>query len=388
MGYSRRRIFILGAAFLLVGAGFVVVAPNSHYLSNPDAYGTVLADEHNCQPDSHSSNDHPPCMFPAETGTGGIIMGATYLDGEYLSTWLSEEGGITDDTDCYEDADRTCIQRTTSPGRVVSQEPVVGIGLNNLNVQNFFAYKSWRDTTPSGAEFYTYFWMASDTATLRGRVNLLGSGAADECLGTGDSGNIHFSWGRQTCDLMAEASETGLKTFYAEADSSGGSQTLQADNWWMAEPEKDQCNVDIWQTSATCLGMLEAGSYGQDKLDNVYAEFEAFALKTHRVSAVPSPSTLDSPPISKELVMNDVYLEMRYGKGTDTAKVPRRAAYPNNLLPLLQNGTGSAQDRRERMSMDYACDGNPLGTGMENCYMSAGTTQIGVTDTMYEDIHR
>ncbi len=359
-------MLVIGVAFLFVGAGAAMLAPHSSYLDSPASYFTADATNHNCQPGDE------PCKFPTEAGVGGIILGTTDLAGEDLATWLSYDGDGTSGI-CHDAG--TCIESELAPGRVDSTETTIGIGLNQIVTADFFAYKGWWDTHhATGEDFHTYFWMGAETAALRGTDNPSECGVVD--------GDMSYAYGQTKCDLTVEAGEVAVKEFEASGSTTLSiSIDLEEDDYWLSYPEYDQCSVDIWDTSATCLGMLESGSDGQDKLDDVEVSMDGLFLRVHRGFALPDDGT--SPPTTKELELNDVYLEIRHGKGSDTAVVPTNLNFPEVGQPI---STGTGQDRVGRLGLDFACEGNPMGTGYEDCFVAAHRQDV--TGASYEDIHR
>lgn len=371
MAYSRRRLAAVAVFFFLLALGFQMVPPGHPLLDNGASDGVVRADNHNCM--DSGANDTPPCMFPVEAGNGGFVMGASTLGGQDFASWLTTNGG-NDGTDstCYDDTTIDCIYRPTAPGRVDDPVTVVGVGLNNIDATEFYTYKAWRSTHHTGQTFHTYFWMSADSAGVKGT----------SACPAGSDGNGTLAYGIKQCDLVTLVGESAMKDFWAEADTSLGTQTLTASDYWLSQPERDQCNVNIWDTSAACLGMMESASDDQSKLSNTVMEFAMPELRVHHALAQPDDINTD-PPTSKELDMVNVYLGLRIGKGTDMAYVPENGTYPNNGEPLLN---GARQSRRTRWSNNYACNGNPMGTGYEAC--AVDSANVGVQGTLYEDVHR
>ena len=376
MGYTKRRLTLVAVAWVLAAVLFTfVVAPNFSYVDSPQSMVAEAATDASCADgNGDPSFDGPPCQFPAEGGMGGIILGTTTLDGNDLATWLSSEGagGGSD------------LFAPTPPGRVESQEQVAYVGLNSLTVDNFFTYKYWGDTTPGGEKFNTYFFFTSDTATLDG---------TDSCA-EGEGGNGTAARGRETCDLLVEVGEFATGGF----DASGsvpvlGSISLSASDYWLSEPENDNCGItDTYSLgsgfNSACLGLLESGGKAQDLLSDVTLSLNGLLLRVHRASAIPQPRS-GQEPVSKVLQLGEagnpnsnVYIEIRQGKGIDRAIVPRPANRPIGVpLTLQEQG-----DRASAFSNDYVCRGNPTGIGETDCTIP--NSRLGVTGTAYEDIHR
>lgn len=277
--YSRRRLALLACVWLLAGGAVVSLGALD--------LGAQANDPRGC--------DGPPCAFPAQSNVGGIILATDFLQGESLVAF-----GVGDDeTD------------PTPPQRALEEEANVKLGVNDIDAENFFIYKSWyyfdervEDDVP------VYLWANASSATLTG---------SGEC---GD-GEDTFR-GSNRCDLQANASETSAHYVFTEIDAEGLFSGWAPDygsieRLWLVNPEDDQCPATL-DLSFLCLGLLPDGG---TTIATVTAETGRvaatdFAIRTHRARAVRD----DFEGADKRMTLGDAYLEMRYGKGADRRMTP------------------------------------------------------------------
>lgn len=357
--YAHGRLALVAAAWLIAAGATLALAPQLAFVDSPSLIeaGAVAP---SCQ-DGNAAPDDPPCQFPVESGMGGLILGQAALIGNDLGTWFGEQPGASPGS----------LTAPTAPGRVEPDEEVAAVGMNQLTIDGFYAYKSWMDTHHrTGGTFHTYFWMSSNNATLEG---------TPECA-TADGEPL--SQGRENCDLLVEVTEMATKDFSASGEAPV-IKTINIDSgdYWVNDAARDDCGLSL---TDACLGILESGAKTQDLLSDATVNLDGLLLRVHRVSAIPSD---DDPPVSKILTLNDVYLEMRYGKGSDRAYVPVPGSYPDVGPPYLRNGQGGPQSRKAAISNGYDCEGNPMGVGDTSC-TDIPSNQVGVTSSSYQDIHR
>lgn len=277
--YSRKRLALLAVGWLAMAGAAMVLS---------SGFGAV-ADDRGCT--------GSPCAFPAENNVGGIIMGTARLQGNSLTAF-----GF-DGNSYYED---------TPPGRVDPVEEQIGIGISGITTPNMIIYKAWYYQDPRVADDVpVHIWANATSATL----------TSD----TVDCGNGNNGWGgAKRCDLIANTSE--IYTGYLEATTdcfSGAAcsvvpDSLTVTDFWAVNPEDDQCG-DFEALNSPCLqAMRDGGACVLTtcvRTDNVDGQ-EVF-IRSHNIQAVRGSLGQD-----KQMLLNGLYLEMRYGKGFDRAHTP------------------------------------------------------------------
>ena len=330
MGYSRRRLFMIAGFWLVLGGMFV--------LANPPA-GTVLA-EGSC------GIEGGPCMFPAEHYEGGLIFGASSLSGQKTQADL---GGFPDDR----------AERPNSP----DTEPIILLGLNDLDVDDFYLYKSWRDYDQDTFETEDYYvYLEATPGSISG-------------TGTCETDTL-----RVDCDLAAEVTELSVDELSATISNcpfligAVCPTTNSNDQLWMIDPQNDDgCGAinALLDSSVVCLGLLDGGLVEGIGAD-VSVDVTGAKFRTHKLQA-----QQDDAGNNKVITFNNVYGEIRYGTGYD--RIRTSGTNPTS------NGAGST--RQAAISNPYDCDGNPDGPDCVPDADEEGQPPTGQNES-YLDIYR
>lgn len=335
MTYSKKRLAVIAVAWLF--AALIVGVPVE--------FG-VDAQNSNCGT-AGDPLDGPPCKFPAEANVGGIVLGTSELTGEDLTAF---DGVGTSEL---------------PPNRVDSSEDVVGLGLNQVDAEDFFIYKSFKfDSDGDGSnDANTYIWAGAETGSLDGTDDC-GDGSADEQVG------------RETCDLFVDVGEVSFGYIEAEGDTPFILPDVDADaeDYWVIDPEDDsECGIfDALLAGAICLELIVDGSL-TGNLADVSVEAEDVLIRGHRVSAIEA-----ADGTNKELDLQNVYIETRWRKGGDRAQ----------NLPFADSVNDPDVTRSAAITNDYRCEGNPTQDDPSCVIDSDRQGWTGVGDESYDDIHR
>lgn len=365
MTYSKKRLGIILCAWLLIG-----LAAASMY-GLPDNPFTEEAEASHCNP----SNGR--CMFPTEAHRGGIVLGVGRLTGEGATTF-----DVSGAPGAY-----------LPPGRGATTDESVPLGINNLNpADQFFLYKSWKyeDTSvsPSEQNADVYIWISTDTARLvtESRTN---PGEPRSSSATCGGGNGF----RDGCDLLAYSGEIAAGEFDVVEANVDALLDLTfsptAQQFWVDDPEQDTClGVDL-SGIEICLALIEDGSLTGGLIKSIEIDLYNFLTRTHYAQAKRS-ALCDSctTQYDKLLTLEDGYIEIRHGKGSDRSRT----------LDVANSRTGAAdwQEPVERSTTDetlqhgigmgFECSGGE--DGDQDC--SPGQKPTGGTESggSYDDVHR
>lgn len=333
MAYSRKRLAVLGIAWV-----FLALLIGIPLDMDADAQNT------NC--------DFEPCKFPAESNVGGIVLGTSSLSGDDLTAW-----------DGLSNADLP-PNRDNIVG--TGGEEVIGLGLNDVDADNFFLYKSFKfDSDGDGTnDANTYVWAGAETGSLSG-TGTCGTGSGDP------------SDGRSDCDLFVETGEVS----FGQIDAVGEvcillctSFDITASEYWVIDPQDDtECGIfDAVLGGNMCLELIVDGSFAGDTAD-VSVDAEDVLIRGHSISAVEDDSGID-----KELDLQDVYIEMRWRKGGDRAQ-DLGFGDPINDPDVTRSAS---------ITNDYRCEGNPTQSDPSCEIDSNRQGWTGVGEESYDDIHR
>jgi hypothetical protein len=310
--YSRKRLIIIGCAWLVAGAVLFAVSPH---------FG-VSADPRGC-----TGN----CMFPAEANIGGIVLGASNLQAENLTTF-----GIR--VDQYSDIDQT-LTEPTPPGRPETEEKHIILGGNEIEAEDFIIYKSWNYFDDRvGQEVPMYIYADADSASISGSPDsacgsLEGPNQVKQISSNTNERNLD---GIFNCDLTANVSEVSFGRLSAEVPIStsctgnfcpfvGFLTPLSDTNYWSVNPEFDDCGL-LTTLSSICLGAVEDGGsefsvpvFGGANIYNARAEAWDFWIRGHSFKVIKGKreDTVNPNPSNKELSLNGAYFEARFGTGYD-----------------------------------------------------------------------
>jgi hypothetical protein len=285
-------------------------------------------------------------MFPAEHYEGGLIFGAQSLSGQRTQADL---GGFAGDQ----------AERPNSP----DTEPIILLGLNDLAVNDFYLYKSWRDYDFDTFETQDYYvWLEANPGEISG---------TSSC----NTDNL-----RTDCDLAAEVSEISVDDLSATISNcpfligAVCPTTNSNQNLWMIDPQNDDgCGAinALLDSSVVCLGLLDGGLVEGIGAD-VSVDVTGAKFRTHKLQAQP-----DGSGNNKVITFNNVYGEIRYGTGFDRVKTTR----PDPI------STGASPLRKAAISNPYDCDGNPDGPDCVPDSDEFGAIPAGQNES-YIDIHR
>lgn len=246
--YDRRRLVGIAAVWIVAAVALFVAQPQ---------FGAIAENSY-CV--DNSNNDWCDYPAPPEEDEGGIVLGTSYMTGGNLyfdETFTREypEGGTED---------------------------VAKVGLDDINPQTFFVYKTWGYyDSRTGSNEDVYVWI--DT----GEARLSGPGSC------GDDGD------GSECDLLTYLTELSSPVFSGEVLGI----TFNLFDYWVLKPEQDTCGIPT-----ICLEL--ASDFSAD------TEVNNAMFRVHRIEAGGPGTTYN-----KELRLNDVYAEMRYGNGHDRVHV-------------------------------------------------------------------
>lgn len=350
--YSRRRLALIGVFWVACGA--ILFGAYPQFAADADPRGCSFA----------------PCAFPAENNIGGIILGTEELVGQNLVSF-----GYDGDT-YYDEA---------PPGRVDPRERNVGLGISNVTTGTFFIYKQWYyQDRRVGRQAPVHIW-ADATG---GSLTSIGSTNSD----CGDS-NSGGGWERaEACDLLANVSELSSKYIYAESSCSGlfcgfVPSTFEINDYHAVRPEDDVCSATGALGGEVCLGLIKNGGSSVLGTTVTTDRVEAYdiQIRGHEYKAVNGPNGQN-----KRLTLDNMYLEIRYGKGADRINTPEsNPSDPNgNYGSAVGQNSNWAQPINEptgesALGTDYPCQGggpntfcqipdgrnsNRYGEGYDNVY--------------------
>ena len=329
--YSRKRLLVIGVAWFTIGVFMFAAAPQ---------FG-VQASGDGCK--------HAPCMFPAEHYVGGFVLGADEVKGQGLHVNL--------------DSDESPVKlpfptkASSEPGG--TKEKIVTAGLNNLKVDNFFVYKSWKyydERTEDRRN--AYLWINATPGVLKG----------PEGCSTNSKSN------KKKCDLWASVGEISAKKFKASASvnpfgldktkginlnesikksTKDGLITLSQKDYWLANPTKDggsyaskaNCVESVILHQNVCLGLLDLPHVLRKKVKIDSLIMDKVKFRLHDAKAVQGPDGTN-----KVLALNNVYAEVRYGDGWDRV-------YASGTNPIKPDDY--PRNRTSGMSNSFKCKGNP-----------------------------
>lgn len=358
--YSRTRLIVLAAVWLVAGIVTFAVAPG--FGGTADPRGCTSA----------------PCAFPAENNIGGIVLGTDQLVGNNLVSF-GYPGG--DPGFYYDDV---------APGRVEDVERNIGLGISDITAENFFIYKQWyyldRRTQ---REAPVNVWANATSATLTS------IGTTNSDCGVDDVSNSNGGWERsRTCDLLANVSELSSRYIYASTNCVTGlfcfavPSTLTIDEYHAVRPEEDTCGALGALSGTVCLGLIKNGGSSVLGTTVVSDRVEAYDLQIrgHEYRAVNGPNGQN-----KRLQLSNAYIEIRYGKGADRLYTP--ASSPSDPNGNYGSAVGSNPDWAQpvnasggesALGVNFPCAGGGPSTF---CGIQPGRSQNRPGES-YDNIHR
>ena len=442
MGYSKKRMFVIGALWLCVGLllfGGSLITGTTAQNAQPPACG-----------------DNGPCSFPADNYDGGIVLGTPQLDGTSLA--LFDEQTANANANGIDPAYPRDVMTadTLATGAASDEADISTVGFNVDTVDNLFLYKTWKTTVdrdvPTQSEVDNrnyddvYVYVQTSEAQLDGPD---GDVSGVECRES-DSNN---QFNPNDCDLIAEISEvsfvdiefTGNADVNVPIDGTVTEEGLEGidgspnNGFWLTRPQEDVCGAgDIVDLAGSigsfsvsidsfCLGVVDVTFEDQEASDLIcileqcvslqgftIEELQLYDLmvRSHGYVAEP-PGDPNDPSLNKVLTLGDpntdargFYAEIRWGKGHDRARFPpsTRAAGGTTSNPSggenhrfggpigasfddTSDGPGTVGPDAAGLANTFPCEGNPTDTGDDDCDRRArnsGSPRPGP----YDDIER
>jgi len=395
MTYSKKRISVIACAWLLAGAAYVSLYGMP---VDPSVFGEAKA---------AVTCGAEPCMFPVERHTGGIVLGVGKLEGKNVKSFTEDGYPQSDSANSGVSGIDAPLPPGRNSGQTTSGEQVdetVGLGINNVDAGKFFLYKSWKyddPGSPDGTRTYSsvtdadvYTWVYSTDAEL----TTLGSndGCGNDNQGFGGSGR---------CDLLLNVGELSTGYFDAEADIDffiapdvvgTGDGELAEEEFWIDEPEQSDCNLFNFGRGfpfvALCLALIEDGGVtSSSAIEQVNVELFNLMVRTHYAKA------LSDNGKDKQLILRDVYVEIRHGKGDDRSRVFNQgritpedsgssARADQWQEPIPPGAPSGDETRKHGVSQGFRCQGGADGDG--DCQPSSSRTGPSESDGAYDDVHR
>lgn len=444
MGYSRKRLFLIGVLWISVGLLL---------------FGTSIIASTGAQESDSCPNEEGPCPWPAQNYDGGITLGTTVLDGQEVALFdpdsIEDDGFSIDDSYDSEQGLETSFPLSEGASSMPGGADVVTIGFDVDAVNSLFLHKTWK--TQAGSRFAptdaqmddqdnwddVYIYIETTEARLQGPSGDDGSPDVDgvECREPDD--NDEFN--PDHCDLVAEVAEVSFNDviFEADVDTALGTATVtddqidgisedEDDGYWVTRPQEDVCGfLSIFTFDFTqwppanidgfCLSVIDP-TFDEDvpTADDVDIQelvFFDLQVRGHGFAATPpqddvAQSNADNPQeLNKDLILgnpNDpdsgFYAEIRWGKGED------RALFPPSLVagdadreegeigdpdthrfggptPRFSDSSIRTGPQVAGSGNTFQCIGNPTGVGAEGCEQPdeySGDPQPGAYDDVCE----
>lgn len=340
-GYSRKRLLVLAAVWLLAGAA--VLTFTSLFVSTADDRGCF----------------GPPCQFPAEYNVGGIVLATDELAGEDLKTFGYDGNGP--DNGYYVDP--------VAPGRVINRERMVGLGVNQVTSGHMIIYKPWYyyDSRTRQKE-KVYIWANATSASLSGSAGC---------------GNGENSWtGAFRCDLVANTSELSAREMYVTTSCSSWfcgfvPSSMSPTDYHEPNVEVDTCSGFDGLGGDVCLSLIKDGGTTVSGTTVTVDTVDAWdiAIRGHTFSARRGDQGND-----KKMVLNNAYLEIRYGEGYDRAKVPvSQSGGADDWAQPIQTQYGKGA-----LAVSHTCTGGGPDT---DCSIKQGRIQSAQPPAAYDNVH-
>lgn len=344
--YSRERLMYIAALWLLAGAVVFAFSPT---------FTAHAQDVRGCE--------EPPCMFPAQSNVGGIVLGTDdIVVDDLIAFGVGDTGNPTD---------------LTAPDRVWDEEEGIRLGANGVTANDFFIYKEWSYFDPrvgeAGETVPVYIWADATEGQLTG---------SEEC---GD-GNDGLS-GAENCDLIAGTPEVSTAELVGEPGECDGlffldlcglvPDTLEEEDFWTPEPEEDECGELGALGGDICLGLIGDGPISVfgvtvDGVDQVDAL--DFMIRSHNLRSVPGPDD----NADKEMFLEDAYFEIRYGHGTDRINQPTSDVGGTYFAQPFSTQYGDAA-----LANDFLCTGG----GPTTFCLPDGDTVGNIDGIPYDNVH-
>lgn len=341
-GYSKRRLIYIAVFWFLAGAVVFAMAPT---------FTAYAQDIRGCS--------SPPCMFPAQSNVGGIVLGTENINAQNLIAF-----GVGDTDNVFDN---------TPPVRVLDEEEGIRLGTNDVQADNFFIYKSWNYFDPTvgnqGGSIPVYIWADAETAFITGS-----SACGDGTAGTD---------GSKRCDLVAGTAELSTLELSASADCNGLAfdficglvpDTFNEQDFWTAEPHKDECGELGALSGTICLGLIgdePVSLFGVSAtVDNVDAV--DFMIRSHNLRGVPGDQN-----VNKLLELDNAYFEIRYGKGEDRINTPDSPNSASFAQPITDTYGDAA------LANPFLCEGG----GPTTFCLPPDDTVSNIDGMQYDNIH-
>lgn len=283
--YSRHRLFLISLAWIVAGAAVFAVT---------GGFGAAAGG---------GGCENPRCAFPAENYDGGIIMGLTFLrveGGNPVMNWDPDNQAPLPNSD--------------------STERVSYVGVKYIdNVNDMFIYKAWRYDDPvTQRRENAYLWLDAGTANLA-----MEGGSDTDCSGNPSGYGLD-------CALSVNASEISAEVLRGRGCVAWFCLTLSTEDYWVPEPSEDTCGIP-----SLCLDSGEA--------EGEWVEMEDAYFRLH------GGTTQYYNGADKNMTLQNVYAEIRYGRGTDRA----------HIFGGSTDGQFSHPADGAALSHAFDCTGNP-----------------------------
>lgn len=345
--YSRKILLYLAVFWLIAGGTVLVLYPT---------FTAEAQDIRDCE--------EPPCMFPAQSNVGGIVLGTDDINVDDLIAF-----GVGDGSEEVVDL--------TAPDRIWDDEEGIRLGANHVIANDFFIYKEWSYFEPrvgeDGETVPVYIWADAPNAQLTG---------SPEC-GDGDGGLS----GAENCDLLAGTAEVSTAYLEGEPGECDGiwfldlcglvPDTLDEEDFWTPEPEEDECGELGALDGDICLGLIgdEPISVFGVTVDGV-DEVDAldFMIRSHNLRSVPGPDD----DADKEMYLEDAYFEIRYGHGEDRINQPTSDVGGVYFAQPFTTQYGEAA-----LANDFLCQGG----GPTTFCLPEADTVANIEGMPYDNVH-
>jgi hypothetical protein len=210
MTYSKKR---MTAVLSVLAVAWILILTGPMYEDVSEATGPILQETFaQTGPDDNCPNTNGPCAFPAENYNGGVILGASFIEGTQIALFNPDGASGAELQGAAANGETASTYLPPDAADKGSNVESVKLGLDVGSVDDFFFYKTWKTggAIPDHDDVYAY--IETDNATLDGP-----SGSGNDC--TSDDGIDGYN--PDDCDLTAEVVELSAGRLCV-----GGSGTL------------------------------------------------------------------------------------------------------------------------------------------------------------------